>query len=588
MKLTSFLTIVYVTGFLKVSAQDEVKLASLNSMERIGQQQELFGRPQAEVKAAKNETESFQVVIHGQKGSSKVVKAEITDLTGKNGTLSKDIVTLYRAEYTRVKSSTMFASLPPGLYTDPLIPFIDPYTGKAVDLKRYHREKQGDPYTVIGVEMASLPVDVWEGQNQTIWLDVAVPKNAAAGDYSGTFTVMLDTKKTFSIPVNLTVWDFTLPDGPTHRNSFGTLSPIAAQFNLEPNSEKLVEIERRYSQMMAQNRVNPPVPASLMPKVGEDGELTFTKEQTQALKNFIHEFNVNDFQLRPAPFPDQLTTNRQKAKKYYKDYYNYLKANGWHKKAYLYMEDEPKSPEQYQHIKEMGELVKEAAPDLKRLVVEQTFTENALWADIDPAVDIWCPIFACIDRKTIAEKLANGDEVWSYTALAQPMKKFVYHPDYKAMINYQPPFWAIDQPLTSYRVATWMNWQYKITGLLYWSSVYLKEEKALTDAWLAPVYFEPGRQFNGEGYLMYPGTPCGIEGPVASIRFKNIRDAMEDYEYFVLLENLAGREAVTKLVSEVAPEWWNCSKDPEAFIRNRELIATEILKKQMKGSSKKK
>ena len=41
----------------------EVKLSVLNSMERIGQHQQLFGENQASIQAAKNEVESFQVVV---------------------------------------------------------------------------------------------------------------------------------------------------------------------------------------------------------------------------------------------------------------------------------------------------------------------------------------------------------------------------------------------------------------------------------------------------------------------------------------------------------------------------------------------
>ena len=50
--------------------------------------------------------------------------------------------------------------------------------------------------------------------------------------------------------------------------------------------------------------------------------------------------------------------------------------------------------------------------------------------------------------------------------------------------------------------------------------------------------------YNGEGMLFYPGEDAGIDGPIASIRLKNLRDGMEDYEYFTLLEKAKGKEAV--------------------------------------------
>lgn len=77
---------------------------------------------------------------------------------------------------------------------------------------------------------------------------------------------------------------------------------------------------------------------------------------------------------------------------------------------------------------------------------------------------------------------------------------------------------------------------------------------------------------------MYPGVPCGINGPVSSIRLKNLREAMEDYEYFHIYEKLAGRDAVLKIVSKIAPNWWATSTSPKEILLARETIAQEIMK----------
>jgi hypothetical protein len=53
---------------------------------------------------------------------------------------------------------------------------------------------------------------------------------------------------------------------------------------------------------------------------------------------------------------------------------------------------------------------------------------------------------------------------------------------------------------------------------------------------------------------------------------------MEDFEYFTLLEKIAGRKAVEKIVSMVAPNWWSITKDPQIILSAREMIANEILK----------
>lgn len=45
---------------------------------------------------------------------------------------------------------------------------------------------------------------------------------------------------------------------------------------------------------------------------------------------------------------------------------------------------------------------------------------------------------------------------------------------------------------------------------------------------------------NGDGYMLYPGTPDRIGGktgvPIESVRLKHVRDGYEDFEYLRLLE----------------------------------------------------
>jgi hypothetical protein len=586
------LSVYIINAGLIVQEQPEVKLTVINSLERIGQNQALFGETQAVVKAAGNETESFQVVIGAVQKSVRVVKVEMSDLTGKAGTINGENITLYREEYARVRRSSPLAQLPPGLYADPLVPFINPQTGQPVEPFSQYRKKWGEPFISSGYEMYAVPFDIWKGQNQPIWVDVYIPKNTPAGEYKGTFTVTLADfprqwgsspetviNKLHTVPITVFVWNFSLPDGPTHRNHFGSVQGVARLFGVERTSDKFKEIERRYCQMMSDHRINPPLPASLLPEMNEDGSLKITPERRQALKKFIEDLNVTDFEIPRAQIKDMTTGNRDKAINYYRDYYRYVRENGWDKRAYVYMLDEPNLKENYETVLALGDLVHEAAPQLKCLVVEQPYKQDPTWPDIDKAVDIWCPLFAFIDRDSINGKLAHGDEVWSYTALSQRAPG--YHPHYDEVRNYDSPYWHIDAFLTSWRTPTWMNYQYRINGLLYWSMVTISRTlPGVIDPWLLPAFSESVNQYNGGGYLLYPGIPCGIEGPVSCIRLKALRDSMEDYEYFVILEKLAGRESVLRIVNSVAPEWWATTDDPELIYSSREKIAAEIMKLQ--------
>ncbi len=587
----SFSVLVYFVFSCEAEKEEvsEVKLTAITSLERIGQNQPLFGESKAVIKAARNEYESFQVVIGALEKNVQVINAEISDLKNDNGIIEKENVVLYRPDYVRIAYSTPRAQLPPGLYPDPLIPFKNPNTGEVIKPFRTYTEYWQGPRITEGHEKYPLPFEIWEGQNQPLWVDVYIPENAAAGEYRGTFTVTLENypgpwgigtdtieTKTVSIPVELMVWDFTLPDGPTYRNHFGGVGNLTSWFNTDYDSDAYREIEMNYCRMFADHRLNPPLPHHLMPVMKEDGSLEINPENHKNLKAFLKEFHVTDFEIPRTPIPEINNSrkkiseaDKRKIVKYYADYYRYVKENGWEGRAYVYLYDEPNTQECYSRVLELGELVKQASPQLKILVVEQPYKQDPSWPDMDPAVDIWCGLLGFIDRESTKSAIEKGDEVWSYTALAQ--RTPTYHPHYEQLKNYDPPYWHIDALMTSHRTPVWINYQYGISGILYWALTYRER-----DDW-NPVF---RLKFNGDGYMMYPGVPCGINGPVSSIRLKNVRESMEDYEYLYLYEKLAGREAVLKIVDEVAHEWWESANDPNVIFSAREKIAKEIMKHQ--------
>ena len=558
---------------IAVEGQPEVKLTAISSMERVGQDDPFIGDDNVIIKSAKNEYESFQVVVRAMSKPVRVVDAQLSELKNNDHTINAENFTLYRPEYVRVRRSSPRAQLPPGLYADPLVPFINPITNEPIEPHRHVRKQWPGPMVPSGYEMYGVPFDLWKEQNQPIWVDVYVPKETPAGEYTGVFTVYLEdmpeqwgevseqvTTKEVTISVALTVWNFTLPDEATCRNHFGGLDGIPQKFNVKHDSEEYKEIEKRYNSIYTEHRINPPFPHRIMPEMKEDGSLNIVPEKHEELVRFMKEYKVADFEIPRIPLWSVIDPHREftasdkeKVFNFYRDYSSYVKDNGWDKRAYIYLYDEPNTHECYQRINELSAVIREAAPDLKILVVEQTYTQDKSWPDISEAVDIWCPLFGFIDGESTKAMIDEGDEVWSYTALSQ--RAPYYHPQYEAVKDYDSPYWHIDALLMAHRTPTWMNYQYGINGILYWS---LNNE--VLDTWNNPVFSHFGEHFNGGGYFIYPGVPCGIDGPIGSIRLKNVRESMEDYEYLKLYEELTGREAVLKVVSEVAPNWWNTTE----------------------------
>ena len=124
----------------------------------------------------------------------------------------------------------------------------------------------------------------------------------------------------------------------------------------------------------------------------------------------------------------------------------------------------------------------------------------------------------------------------------------------------------IDHPATDLRVWLWQTWANGIEGILMWqsnlwttSTAYPNEpQNPYEDAmsWMRGYGTERGRKRpwgNGDGRFIYPPEAAAtarqsdtiLDGPVDSIRWEMLRDGIEDYEYFALLQRLLERHADT-------------------------------------------
>lgn len=553
------------------SAQGSLQLMAVPPTLRVRPSDEVTGAGAIDIACARGETESGQIVISAIGGHLERVDATVSELVNQDGTpIPAQSVVLFREHFVPVRHSAPRAAQAPGWVPDPLVPLINPYTGEPVGRPVWSGN------ALQGPRFGGGGFDVWQDQNQPLWLDVSVPRDQPAGEYTGKLTVTARDASSAEMPIRVTVWDFVLPAGPAHENHFGGFERVARYMRLDAKSGEFHRIEDRYIEMMAAHRLNPPLPRRLYPEVGEDGTPAFDDALDKRISDFVARYNMTDFQIPRAPFGDPTGENRDKAIRFYRGWYAYLADKGWAGRAYLYMLDEPNDSGAYERVRQLGALVQEAEPGIRRLVVEQPYTHKPEWGTLDGSIDIWCPLFGFVHEPSIERVQAQGDDVWSYTALVQTAPP--YHPEYEKVRGDEPPFWELDFPVVSYRIAPWLNRRYGITGLLYWSAVYWASPER--DPWMDPGFRV---RWNGEGALFYPGDAAGIEGPIASLRLKTLRDGMEDYEYFVLLEELGGAGTVEAIVREAVPTWGSWNQDPDCLPRLRSQLAAEILKRQKDG-----
>jgi hypothetical protein len=276
----------------------------------------------------------------------------------------------------------------------------------------------------------------------------------------------------------------------------------------------------------------------------------------------------------------------------FKDYLGqveqHLRGQGWLDKAFIYWFDEPDKKD-FPFVVEGMERLKAAAPGLRRMLTKQPEPE------LIGNVDIWCGLTPEWTPERVRARREAGEEVWWYICTG-PKAPYVTE--------------FIDHPGTELRLWPWQSWQYGVTGLLVWATTYWTSPAAyphsLQNPWEDPMSWVEGYGTsagtrspwgNGDGRFLYPprrdpntATTPDLDGPINSIRWENLRDGMEDYEYFWLLDREVQRLEVAKgdagliaegkrllvVPPEVSKDLTHFTTDPRPMLEHRDKIARMI------------
>jgi hypothetical protein len=513
--------------------------------------------------AARNEWESFQILLRSPTAIDKV-NVELGPFKATDGTpLPGARLVLYRAHQLQLTDGTYRnTEFRPGWYPDPLIPALNPDTGKPLGKARF----------------AAVPFDLPADQTHGFLVDVYVPPLAKAGVYQATCRVTARGDREQAIPVELTVWDFALPRVPAMQTALGSPAErVRAYYRKRAKEGKEKEptdwdaVEAQCAQLLSEHRINatPWGAAALMPVALADGKYEIPPEQIAKFRAVVDQYGINAFCIpHPRSAIKDPDTEREKLRSWLASWDKaYKELDRPQLVFYTYLLDEPNDEEAYQFVQKWGKAIRSAKTVVKVLVVEQTLTQNPAWGDLYGAVDIWCPLFSLHDPKTAAERQALGETLWTYTALCQ---------------RERTPWWHIDFPLLNYRVPAWIAWHYRMRGLLYWGA--MSHWTGVEDPWSDPKTLDrrvrgKGQLYNGEGTIVYPARAVGYDGIAASLRLKALRDGLEDYDYLALLERQGRAAEAERVIAPLASSWFEWQRDPAAYQKARAKLAELIQRK---------
>ncbi len=455
--------------------------------------------------------------------------------------------------------------------------------------------------------------------NVPLWLTFEVARDAKPGDYTGELSLKIkgrDGEFELRVPLAVHVYDFDLPRETHLRSALGLgAGEINRYHKLSQRADQDAVFEK-YLQNFTEHRISPysffdyaPIDVRFAGAgTNRRAVVDFTRFDAAAAR-WLGQGGFNTFQLplrgmgggtfheRHLGELEGFKEGTPEHARLFQDYLGqverHLREKGWLDKAFTYWFDEP-DPKDYAFVVAGQERIKAAAPGLKRMLTEQP--EKELLGH----VDIWCGLTPEWTPEKVRARRAAGEEVWWYICTG-PKAPYVTE--------------FIDHPGTELRLWPWQSWQYGVTGILVWATVYWTSPVAYPDAlqnpWEDPMSWVSGYGTpkgtrspwgNGDGRFLYPprrdpNTASGpsLDAPINSIRWENLRDGMEDYEYFWLLDQEVKRvealngekdDSRTTLLAEakallVVPE--NVSKDlthfttdPRPLLEHRDKVARMI------------
>jgi hypothetical protein len=428
-------------------------------------------------------------------------------------------------------------------------------------------------------------VSLEKGDYKAVYLTIRIPHDAEAGYYKGAVTVKTNEAE-ISLPLGLRVYPLTLPD---ERHLMVTEWFTTGNFrkfhNIDASdSERFYEMLGLYAENMAEHRQNIfRVSLGLITCTQSvNGNLkfdfskfdkwadTFWKTGRMDLleTGFVARFGEGGWssvEIILRDFPARKESTNKRIMIPGKEFLprllplleNHLREKGWLEKTVFHIADEP-SNHNVMSWRQASEYVHKYAPTLRRIdAIETThcFDRLEIWVPKLDHLATWYDVFKRAQNQ--------GYELWFYTVGI--FQKGSY------------PNKTVDVPLIESRILHWLNYRFGLKGYLHWGF----------NHWTDDPFVSPGRH-RGDGWHVYPRK----DGLINSLRWEQMRNGIQDYEYFWMLEDkikkikaglgtslsiIEPSHRGIEIASQVVKTMDNYSKNPVVLYNAKKQIINELL-----------
>jgi hypothetical protein len=240
-----------------------------------------------------------------------------------------------------------------------------------------------------------------------------------------------------------------------------------------------------------------------------------------------------------------------------KQYEAHFKKMGWLDYFYLYLSDEA-TEKQLANLEKIAETAKKVAPGLKIAVVGGKLSEKLI-----DLMDSYTIMMNHFSPAKLADLRNKGKRTWWYTCG-----------------DLNNPALTIPHSAVDVRIYPWMNWKWKVSAILNWGAFVARYDKFSKSITINGKNYNPA----GDGQLFYEDE-FGVVQP--SLRACLLRDGLEDYEYFKILESLVKKNGgevrknarAIKLLAipdSFLRSQFDFNRDPRALRKYRNELAKEI------------
>jgi len=355
-------------------------------------------------------------------------------------------------------------------------------------------------------------------ESKAFWITVKTPSGIPAGIYRASALVTAANGVKLEVPLALKVRNFSLP---AKKHFTHTCAPNQAM--TYRNVDRLYQIFAEYylSPSNSQNRINVTFDKNgkmTMDTAAWDKEMEIAVNKYHQAVLFLPTIGMYGIPKGNNPAGlwcgiqiadgkgNLMPEFKEKFPVFLKAVCAHLKAKGWFEITRTVLVDEPHTPADFKLSRNVSELYRKYAPGLKIMFTKWPTKEGIGLADI------WC--LGAFQVGQMQKALARGEKIEQY------------------------PNWhfLIDRPVMDRRILGFQMWKYHVSGVLHY---------ALDSGWgdpeglISPEFRYPnGRILYGSGIDMYPERDGA---PMPSMRLANTRDALEDYEYCCVLEELIAK-----------------------------------------------